>query len=122
MQLQNIASYLTPTIVGKIKLDFDQIVQMKTKKEQEALAEGMKEKVGHFRNLRLQTKKYQSDDIRLREEELNLARPEESKVNNPNKLNADKVNLDQTFKEREAAQAKVRVAISKLWKIFPVFN
>jgi len=107
----------TTITVGKISVNFDEIVAMKSEKDKNALAEGMKDKMQHFRQLRQQSLKYQEEDLRMREQDhLGSLKKEKTDAINPNKLDKDKMNMDQAFREREESLSK-KIADEKLLKL-----
>lgn len=97
-----------PTVtVGKISVNFDEIVAMKSEKDQKALASGMKDKMSHFRQLRQQSDKYKQEDQRLREAEFVAPKSEQIEQTSPNKLDHEQMNFDTAFREREEKQSKM---------------
>ena len=100
--------------VGKINVNFDEIVAMKTEAEKKALASGMKDKMRNFRELRKQSEKYAEEDLRYREMELREKSLEShNRSTDPKRLDKSKRNLDKAFKEREESQSQ-KLAAEKM--------
>ena len=66
----------------------------------------MKDKMGHFRQLRQQSVKYREEDQRRREAEQTGSKPE-TETNSPNKLDREKRNFDHEFRAREEEKSKL---------------